>query len=366
MTKRAHDAPRLASALSACLALGCPSPASDDGDERPERSPLTEPSVAPERAGDPPQPDTPTAEDHAGNELLAAKLAPYIECFNHFHLDMRMNAHKYRRWAGDGEELGEISRLPVPWMDLIDDPGETCRLEDAQTLDDAPLEQAGRAFVDALSAAKPVIEDADLYYKRSKRYIDDEFEGARQLHPRLLAAFEDYETAHARLLVLIRERREDLRLRDLDERERVAGRDLVWHTMKMMVLANNLLLIMDVRNPMDDEVDLTRAERIAEELDAVFESAKALGERAPSAICADAPKVILAAENLRFAVEGMMGRARAELKGESKRGDRRGPRRAADAFVELAKTVQRTCPAAPRRNELFRGGYLPRKRGGAS
>jgi hypothetical protein len=85
-----------------------------------------------------------------------------------------------------------------------------------------------------------VVNDAHKYYERGD-YKDDKMAKARQLHPKLVTAFEAFDKADNDLSQIVDQVQEDLDRRELVRIEKEEGKKGHWHTVNTTLLAKPVL-----------------------------------------------------------------------------------------------------------------------------
>jgi hypothetical protein len=121
---------------------------------------------------------------------------------------------------------------------------ETCKAAIAKSNAALPkrpdIEKLADAYVAALVAVVPVVNDAHKYYERGD-YKDDKMTKGKQLHPKLVGAFEAFDKADNDLSQLVDQVQEDLDRRELVRIEKEEGKKAHWHTVSTTLLAKPLL-----------------------------------------------------------------------------------------------------------------------------
>jgi len=132
--------------------------------------------------------------DDAG---VAGKLDPAIKCINsHSHWVLK-SRERYLSWIKSAESGPTGKEAVIYGLYKLHDVG-TCRAGIEAVLGKSPampeFEQAMQAWLQAFATADAVITEADTYYEL-QNYNDDRMQLGKALHPRLLAAYADFERA---------------------------------------------------------------------------------------------------------------------------------------------------------------------------
>jgi len=215
-----------------------------------------------------------TEDDH-----LAEKLDPYIGCINDFSRRIHDAADRYLSWVNP--ETGVTgSEKNVYGVYEVSDP-QTCvdGVKTAAGIEpkDADLEAAGQAFADAVVAVHAVVSEAHKYYDEED-YKDDSFAKGKELHPKLMSAFETFDKADTALRDIVSTQNDALQERDLARIEKEMGKNLMWHNKNIMVLAKKLVREGDVKYAPTFELDLAKFEPLVDEFVSAVETAEKYAE----------------------------------------------------------------------------------------
>jgi len=179
------------------------------------------------------------------DQALLEKLNGYIrDCLNRYSKSVHGAEERYFSWLVDPKKgpTGK-ERIVNGVYDISLDP-EACKAAIARSNAAPPkkpdLEKLAEAYSAALSAVVPVINDAHKYYERGD-YKDDKMARGRQLHAKLVGAFETFDKADTDLSQLVDQVQEDLDRRELVRIEKEEGKKGHWHTLNTTLLAKPLL-----------------------------------------------------------------------------------------------------------------------------
>jgi ParB-like chromosome segregation protein Spo0J len=194
------------------------------------------------------------------DDKLGEKLGSYITCINQATSSVRRSADRYADWVDKdkgvtGKEsyvygIFEISDQAT----CIDGVKKSADLEP----DDPALEATANEYVTALQAAITVVDEAYKYYDE-KNYEDDKFAKAKELHPKLVKAFDDFEAADKKLRELVVAQNDALLERELERIEKEQGQKLRWQQAKLMNVAKKLMEATDAEITETGELKLDMA-----------------------------------------------------------------------------------------------------------
>lgn len=180
----------LASALAVALALGNqPYRAVERIVRQSEPEPLAFASAARPRAATPAE---------AADFEMSERISAHIDCLNFASRDV-LHARRSYFTAVDAA-TGPSGTESGVWLGATDLGRCAKALEKARTLKPAlpELDRASDAYLASLEELAPALNDASAYYT-SKGYERDDWAKAKAMHPGLVAAFSDFEKAHAAL-----------------------------------------------------------------------------------------------------------------------------------------------------------------------
>ncbi len=143
---------------------------------------------------------------------------------------------------------------------------------------DAALEEAGTAFMSSLMALTPLVKEAADYYEQGD-YKDDKIAKGRQLHPRLMAAWDGFLAANGRLRDAVERINEQVQLEALARIEKTEGRKTRYFALALMIKAKAL-----VRAEGDGDAgafDLARVTQALEGYEAAIKDIEAHGAGNP-------------------------------------------------------------------------------------
>ena len=209
-----------------------------------------------------------------GGSGVTAKLQAYIECTNRFSNRAMDSRSRYLSWA-DAEKGPAGSNNPMGLYTLYDPKQCLEGIAASKDIDpDMPdLEKAGDAYGVALGKLVPLLEEANDYYEQ-KNFKDDKFAKGTELHPKLMAAWDEFDKANDALQAQVRVLNRAEREKSLAERES-KGKDLTTHLDRAMLEGETLMNFME--DP--DKIDV---EKMGAQLGVYENAVNALGAYASS------------------------------------------------------------------------------------
>ena len=180
------------------------------------------------------------AESEEGPSF-AKKVQPYIGCLNRLTERAIQSRSRYLSWA---DKSGPTGRERIVYgLYTLYDPADCNRgISGANEIEphDAALEEAGAAFMSSLMALTPLVKEAADYYEQGD-YKDDKMAKGRQLHPRLMAAWDSFLAANGRLRDAVERINEQVQLEALARIEKTEGRNTRYFALALMIKAKALV-----------------------------------------------------------------------------------------------------------------------------
>lgn len=157
------------------------------------------------------------------------KLNGYVEhCLNVFSSNVFRSEEHYYAWAPKDAPPSEKSKDIKGILSTYIDPKrcvDAVTKSNQLTPHDAALEAAATRYGAALTAMRPVLDDARTYYE-ARGYKTDKFEKAKQLHQSLVKAYDEFDAANHALGERIDVIQDEEDARDLSRIEKSEGRKL--------------------------------------------------------------------------------------------------------------------------------------------
>ncbi|HEY6023856.1 MAG TPA: YiiG family protein [Pseudolabrys sp.] len=186
-----------------------------------------------------------------------AKLNAYIGCINRLSARSYDSRARYFSWAAKEGPTGR-ERIIYGTYTIYDTSDCRKNVEKANALEphDAALEAAAAAYAEAVSKLEPLLKEADDYYSQQD-YKDDKMAKGKALHPRLVAAWNAFESADQKLRSGVEAIDDRRALEKLAEIEKSEGRSARYHVEALMIQAKRVLRAEEADKP--DVAGITQA-----------------------------------------------------------------------------------------------------------
>ena len=199
-----------------------------------------------------PAPATPSSDQGkpaAPPSSLTEKTNAYVGCINRQSARAYDSRRRYFSWVSKNGPTGK-ERIIYGLYTIYDT--SDCRkdVEKANALEprDAELEAAAAAYAAAVSALEPLLQEAYDYYNQED-YKDDKMAKGRALHPRLIAAWNAFESADKALRTGVETINDRRALERLAAIEAAEGRKARYHFEALMIQAKRLFRATDQAKP---------------------------------------------------------------------------------------------------------------------
>lgn len=207
-------------------------------------------------AGDDGEGDTET-DDDKNDEKLSMKVGEYIRnCMNTMSSPIYHSRRMYASWAPKSGPTGrERVILGIPKVSGSSRCQTAVTKAKSMPPDDKSLEEVGQRYAKAVVAAEAVINEASTYYDQ-KNYKDDKFAKGKEIHTRLVAAFDEFMKADKEIHTSVGAITKPLAQRQLARIEKEEGKKFRWHRRNVLNIARELV---ETGDPADenDEVAYT-------------------------------------------------------------------------------------------------------------
>lgn len=204
-------------------------------------------------------PLTAMAED-AGTPAptLTPKLNAYVGCINRLSERSFQSRERYFSWVNKDKGPTGKERIIYGTYTIYETSDCKAGVEKANALEphDADLEAAASAYAAAVGALEPLLKEADDYYTQ-ENYKDDKMNKGKELHPRLVAAWNAFAAADAKLRTGIETIQDKMDAENLAEIEKAEGRKDKYHVQALMIRAKRLVRIETGEKP--DTAKVTEA-----------------------------------------------------------------------------------------------------------
>jgi hypothetical protein len=184
------------------------------------------------------------AEKVGEDQELGEKLNGYIrDCLNRFSRPVRSSQERYYAWVDPRRGPSGKTRKVNGIEEISADP-DLCRSAVGRSNSRPPklpeMEKKADDYAIALLQVVPIVNEAHEYYERGD-YKTDRMAKAKELHPKLVGAFEAFDKAGTALSEAVDQVQEDLDKRELVRIEREEGKRARWYVVRTMVLAKPIL-----------------------------------------------------------------------------------------------------------------------------
>jgi Protein of unknown function (DUF3829) len=185
----------------------------------------------------------------ADTAMPAAKMNAYVGCINRLSARAFDSRKRYFSWAAPSGPTGR-ERIIYGTYTIYDT--SHCRndVEKANAMEphDAALEAAATAYAAAVSKLEPLLKEADDYYT-AENYKDDRMAKGRTMHPRLVAAWDEFADTDQKLRDAVETINDRGALQKLAAIEQSEGRKAHYYVEALMIRAKRLLRAQDTPKP---------------------------------------------------------------------------------------------------------------------
>ncbi len=204
--------------------------------------------------------DTAAAQAPSPNEKLNA----YVGCINRLSERSYSARSRYFSWAAQSGPTGR-ERIIYGTYTIYDTSDCIKNVDKANALEprDAALEAAATAYAKAVARLAPLLKEADDYYSQ-ENYKDDKMAKGKALHPRLVAAWDAFESADKKLRAGVEAINDKRALEKLAAIEQSEGKQARYHVEALMIHAKRVLRAADSGKP--DLAEMTAAINAYEEV----------------------------------------------------------------------------------------------------
>ena len=169
------------------------------------------------------------------------KLNAYVGCINRLSERSYQSRERYFSWAAKTGPTGK-ERIIYGTYTIYDTSDCRKAVEKANAIEprDAALEAAASAYAAAVGKLEPLLKETDDYYTR-ENYKDDRMAKGKALHPRLVAAWDEFAAADRSLrnnVETINDRRALEKLAAIEQSE---GKKTRYHVEAVMIQAKRVL-----------------------------------------------------------------------------------------------------------------------------
>jgi len=177
------------------------------------------------------------------------KLNAYVGCINRLSARAYDSRARYFSWAAKSGPTGH-ERIIYGLYTIYDTTDCRNNVKKANALEphDAALEAAATAYAKAATKLELLLKEADDYYTQQD-YKDDKMAKGKALHPLLVAAWDDFESADKNLRGGVETINDKRALEKLAAIEQSEGRQARYHVEALMIQAKRVLRAEDSGKP---------------------------------------------------------------------------------------------------------------------
>jgi Protein of unknown function (DUF3829) len=186
---------------------------------------------------------------------ISDKLQPYIACINRLSERAYQSQRRYIDWAGKGAALNTKAKNILGLYEIYD-PADCAKGVEASNAAEPrhpALEAAGTGYVTSVLALQAILKTANDYYDQGN-YKDDKMAGGKDLHPKLLTAFQSFDTADSTLRGIVETLNDEKQIAGLAAIEKREGRNARYLIEVLMIKAKSL--VRAETNADDKKVDI--------------------------------------------------------------------------------------------------------------
>lgn len=184
-------------------------------------------------------------EEPNPDEELGLKLNHHIECINNTSGMITRSRSRYVSWFDDDEKGPTGNERAVYGLyQVTDSIVKRCKDELTKAKGAEPetkdLDKLADKYEKALDEVVPLVEEAYKYYNQQD-YKDDKFAKAKAMHAPLMKAFDAFDKADQAFRDKIAEMKDGMAERELADIEKTQGKNLLWHSRKLNMVARQLV-----------------------------------------------------------------------------------------------------------------------------
>ncbi len=201
-------------------------------------------------------PKIPTGNDSKTNKSTGQKLSemnkkvnPYTKIYNSYSKSVISSYNRYLSWVDEKTgPTGKEKYISYGIYSLYGDPAnDIAALEKAKKSSPSlpKLEKAGDDYTTALKQLYPLLKTANEYYE-NEDYKDDSFAKGKEMHPKLMTAFNAFKKADTDLTTqmdAVEADLEEVRLKYLIDSE---GKKTKWHAYNTLKYAKKMMALGNV------------------------------------------------------------------------------------------------------------------------
>ncbi|MFV0678711.1 YiiG family protein [Ottowia sp.] len=261
-----------ASALSLAALSACSDKAAEPAAPATETAATSTPAPETAPAAAPAAPAAPAPEVVDSAQVISDKLNAYIKCYNGVNQSAQRSIERYASWVKNMDTGPTGQESIVYGLDtLASSAVSNCKDDITAAVAQTPaidgLDNAARAYLDALLPLNDKLNEADNYYSR-ENHKDDAFAKGKAMHQPLRQAMQAFEVASTAMSNALDVENDKRQATELARVEQTEGRKLRYWHMATMADAKHLVHILDKAsfNMEDATAKLAAYEKTADEL----------------------------------------------------------------------------------------------------
>jgi hypothetical protein len=190
-----------------------------------------------------------TSPASAQTPPAVAKMNAYVGCLNRISARAFDSRARYFSWAAKSGPTGR-ERIIYGLYTISGTADCAGNVAKANAIEphDAALEAAGSAYAEAAGALEVLLKEADDYYTQ-ENYKDDKMAKGKALHPRLVAAWDTFESADRALRGEVEAINDKRAVEKLAAIEASEGKKARYHVEALMIHAKRVLRTVDTKTP---------------------------------------------------------------------------------------------------------------------
>lgn len=214
----------------------------------PAPPPVPAPAEPPPVPAPPTTPESqpaPVAPPAANDAALIEEINGYVKCLNRAASRTADSRQRYLSWVN--EQSGPTCKeryISYGLYTLYEDGVKTCNeaAENGKTTGPSmpKAEQAATDLAAAYAELVPLTQKAEDYYQQED-YKDDNCAKAKEMHPKLMSAFNRFLDAEKRLSTEVDTVKADIELKELARLEQQQGKHLPYYTQSFMIASRRLM-----------------------------------------------------------------------------------------------------------------------------
>ncbi len=205
------------------------------------------------------------------------KMDAAIACLNRLSERAFDSRNRYVDWAGDKAQMKKKPRNVLGLYTIYEtgDCAKGVSEAAAATPNNAPLEEASAGYVKSVQTLEPLLKDADDYYEQ-ENYKDDKFAKGKDMHGKLLAAWDDFRAADAKLREVVQTIGDERQTAELARVEKEQGRSAQFHVMNTFLHAK--ALVRAESGVEMDKIDLAKVNDLLAKYETAFKDLETFAE----------------------------------------------------------------------------------------